>query len=69
MDMLSLFMKILTFLVAFNQFKVKIKLQKNKKLKVVKSYRGDKYYDRCDENGRNQGSFAKYLQDCVIEAQ
>ena len=30
--------------------------------------RGGKYYGRYDEAGRNPGPFAKYLQECGIDA-
>lgn len=36
-------------LVAFKEFKVKIEQQLNKKFKVVRSNRGDEYYDKYDE--------------------
>ena len=38
-------------LVAFKEFKVKMELQKNKKLKVVRSDRGGEFYGRYDETG------------------
>ena len=36
---------------------------------MIHSDRGDEYYGRYDEMGRNLGPFAKYLQDCGINAQ
>ena len=38
-------------LVAFKEFKVKMELQKNKKVKVVRSNRGGEFYGRYDETG------------------
>ena len=45
-----------------------MELQKGKKIKVVNSDKGDEYYGRYDETGRNPGSLARYLQDCGIDA-
>ena len=50
-------------LVAFNEFKVKMGLQKNKKLKSVRSDRGGEFYGRYDETGRKPRRFTIYL--CV----
>ena len=36
---------------------------------MVYSNIGGKYYDRYDETGHNPGSFAKYFQECGIDAQ
>ena len=36
---------------------------------MVYSYRGGEYYDIYDEKGRNTEPFAKYLQECGIQAQ
>ena len=49
-------------------FKPKVELQQGKKIKVVYSNRGCEYYGKYDETGRNLGSFAKYLQECGIDA-
>ena len=54
---------------AFKAFKAKVELQQGKKIKVVHSNRGDEYYGRYDETGCNPGPFAKYLQECGIDAQ
>lgn len=48
-------------LVTFNDFKVRMELQMNKKLKVVRSHKGGKYYGRYDECVRNPRPFAMYL--------
>ena len=56
-------------LVAFKEFKVKMKLQNNKKLKAVRSDKGGEFYGRYDETGRNSRSFAFYLRECGIDAQ
>ena len=36
---------------------------------MVHSDKGGEYYDRLDEMRRNLGPFAKYLQECGINAQ
>ena len=54
---------------AFKAFKAKVELQQGKKIKVVHSDIGEKYYGRYDETGRNLGPFAKYLLECCIDAQ
>ena len=54
---------------AFKTFKAKVELQRGKKIKVVHSDRGGEYYGRYDEMERNPGPFAKYLQECGIDAQ
>ena len=56
-------------MVAFKEFKLKMELQKNKKLKYVRSDRGGEFYGRYDETGRNVGQFAIYLRECGIDAQ
>ena len=53
-------------LVAFKKFKVKIELQKTKKLKVIRSNRGGEFYGRYDETRRNPGPFTIYLHECGI---
>ena len=49
--------------------KVKVEPQQGKKINVVHSDRGSEYYDRYDETKRNPEPFAKYLQECDIDAQ
>ena len=53
----------------FKAFKAKVELQQGKKIKVVHSERGGEYYGRYDETEHNPGQFAKYLQECDIDAQ
>ncbi|KAH9737203.1 Integrase catalytic domain-containing protein [Citrus sinensis] len=53
----------------FQAFKANVELQKGKQIKAVRSDRGGEYYGRYDETGRNPGPFAKFLQECGIEAQ
>ena len=53
---------------AFKVFKEKVELQQGKKIKVVYSDRGLHSYGRYDEKGCNPGPFAKYIQECGIEA-
>ena len=54
---------------AFKALKSKVELQQGKKIKVVHSNKGCKYYGRYDETRRNPGPFAKYLLECGIDAQ
>ena len=54
---------------AFKAFKDKVKLQQGKRIKVVHYDKGGEYYGRYDETGRNPGPFARYLQECGIDAQ
>ena len=56
-------------LVAFKELKVKMELQKNKKLKAVRSYRGGEIYGRYDEARRNPRPFTIYLRECGTNAQ
>ena len=56
-------------LVDFKEFKVKMELQKNKKLKAIRSDMGDEFYGKYDETGRNSGPFAIYLREYGIDAQ
>ena len=57
------------FLEAFKAFKAKVELQQRKKIKVVHYDIGDEYYGKYDETRRNPRPFAKYLQECGIDAQ
>ena len=54
---------------AFKAFKVKDELQQGKKIKVVHFDRVGEYYGRYDETRHNLGPFAKYHQECGIDAQ
>ena len=54
---------------ASKDFKPKVELQQGKKIKVVHSDKGGEYYGRYDETRHNPGQFAKYLQECDINAQ
>ena len=56
-------------LVAIKEFKVKINLQNNKKLKSIRSDIGGEFYGRYDEIERNLGPFAIYLHECGTDAQ
>ena len=53
---------------AFKAFKVKVELQYGKKIKVVHYDKGGEYCSIYDETRRNPGPFAKYLQECGIDA-
>ena len=66
------------FLEVFKAFKAKVELQQGKKIKVVQQGKKIKvihsdivgeYCGRYDEMRRNFGPFAKYLQECGIDAQ
>ena len=61
-------MRSLDSLEAFKFFKAKVELQKGKKIKAVNADRSGEYYRRYDKIGRNLGLFARYLQDCGIDA-
>jgi len=54
---------------AFKSFKAAIELKIGKKIKCVRSDKGGEYYGRYDETGRNLGPFARFLDECGIEAQ
>ena len=54
---------------AFKAFKTKVELQQGKMIKVVHSDRGGEYYGKYDETRCNPGPFARYLQECGIDAQ
>ena len=40
--------------------------QLDRKVKVVRSDRGSKYYERYDKSGQHLGSFVKFLEKCGI---
>lgn len=46
-----------------------VERQLDRKVKIIKSDRGDEYYGRQDESGQHPGSFAKFLKKCDICAQ
>ena len=54
---------------AFKSFKYVIELKTSKRIKCVRSDRGGEYYGRYNETGQNLGPFARFLQECGIEAQ
>ncbi|GMI70971.1 hypothetical protein HRI_000766400 [Hibiscus trionum] len=54
---------------AFKVFKVEVEKQCGKQMKIVRTDRGDKYYDRYTEDGQAHGPFAKFLQENGIVAQ
>ena len=45
----------------FQAFKAYVELQKGKKIKAVRSYRGGEHYRRYDKTGRNLEPFAQFL--------
>ena len=52
----------------FKEFKTVVELKFNTQVKCVHSDRGGEFYGRYDEIGRNLGPFARFLQECGIEA-
>ena len=54
---------------AFKVFKVEVEKQCRKQIKVVRSYRGGKYYVRYTENAKAFGPFTRFLQELGIVAQ
>ena len=46
-----------------------VERQLDRKVKVVRSNRGDEYYGRYDESGQHPGPFAKFLEQRGICAQ
>ena len=57
------------FVEVFKAFKAKVELKQEKKIEVVHFDRGSEYYGRYDKTGCNPVPFAKYLQECGIDAQ
>ena len=55
-------------LVAFKAFKVAVQLKFDMQIKCVRSDRGGEFYGMYDKIGRNPGPFARFLQNCGIEA-
>ena len=49
-------------------FKTNVELQKGKKIKAVNSNRDGEYYRLYDGTGTNSEPFARYLQECSIDA-
>lgn len=54
---------------ALKDYKKKMELQKNKKIKAVKPDRRGEKCGRYDESGRNLNPFARFLHECSIDAQ
>jgi len=54
---------------AFKSFKAAIELKIGKNIKCIRFDRGGQYYGRYDEIGRNPEPFARFLDECGIEAQ
>ena len=54
---------------AFKVFKAEVENQCGKHIKIVRSDRGEEYYDKYTENGQAPGAFAKLLQENGIAAQ
>lgn len=43
-------------------FKAEVKNQLDRKIKIMRSNRGSKYFGRNDESGRNPDTFARFLE-------
>ena len=53
----------------FEMFITEVGRQLDKKIKILRSDRGDEYYGRYDESGQNLGHFSKFLEKHGICAQ
>jgi transposase InsO family protein len=53
----------------FKIYKAEIELKQEKKIKIVRSDRGGEFYGRYGEAGQIPGPFAKFLQECGVDAQ
>uniref|UniRef100_A0A2N9IDU9 Integrase catalytic domain-containing protein n=1 Tax=Fagus sylvatica TaxID=28930 RepID=A0A2N9IDU9_FAGSY len=49
--------------------RTEIELKQEKKIKIVRSDRGGEFYGRYGEAGQIPGPFAKFLQECGVDAQ
>ena len=54
---------------ALKAFKATAKMKFGMQIKCVRSNRGDEFYGKYNEIGRNPRPFFRFLQDCDIEAQ
>jgi hypothetical protein len=52
----------------FKIYKAEIELKQEKKIKIVRSDRGGEFYGRYGEAGQIPGPFAKFLQECGVDA-
>ena len=52
----------------FKIFKAEVEKQYEKQIRIVRSDRGEEYYDRYTESGQASGSFVKFLQEHGIVA-
>ncbi|RVW50384.1 Retrovirus-related Pol polyprotein from transposon TNT 1-94 [Vitis vinifera] len=52
----------------FEMFIIEVERQLDKKIKIVRSNRGDEYYGKYDESGQNPSPFAKFLEKRGIHA-
>jgi hypothetical protein len=48
---------------AFKTYKVEVKKQKEKKIKIIRSDRDREYYGRYTENGQMISPFAQFLEE------
>jgi len=53
---------------SLKEFKAAVELKFDTQVKCIHSDRGGEFYGRYDETGRNPGPFARFLQECGIEA-
>jgi transposase InsO family protein len=54
---------------AFKTYKVEVEKQKEKKIKIVRSDKGEEYYGRYTKKGQMIRPFAKFLKEKGIVAQ
>jgi hypothetical protein len=52
----------------FKIYKAEIELKQEKKIKIVRSDRGGEFYGRYGEARQIPGPFAKFLQECGVDA-
>ena len=55
-------MKSLKAINALEVFITKVERQLDRKVKIIRSYRGGEYYGKYDENGQHPGPFSKFLK-------
>jgi len=53
---------------SFKELKVVLELKINTRIKCVHSKRDGEFHERYDETGKNSRPFARFLQECGIEA-
>lgn len=46
-----------------------MEFKKNNKIKAIRSYRKDEFYEKYNETGRNLRRFARFCETCAIKVQ